>query len=130
MPQYRGYDFVVVGDDIAIIDPRSYRIVDVLTRAGQSTAAVPTPRKTTLSDNDREVIRKHTRSQTESGTTGSAASARIRVGDRLPASAKIRSFPDEACREAPALREYRYIERDNRTYVVAPRERTVIEEID
>jgi hypothetical protein len=30
----------------------------------------------------------------------------------------------------PSLREYRYIERDNRTYVIEPRERTIIEEID
>jgi hypothetical protein len=30
----------------------------------------------------------------------------------------------------PRLREYRYIERDNRTYVIEPRGRTIIEEID
>ena len=41
---------------------------------------------------------------------------------------EIRSFPEEVYRESPTLREY--IERDNRTYVVEPRERTIIEEID
>ena len=51
-------------------------------------------------------------------------------GDRLPDSVEIRSFPDEVYRTSPSLREYRYIERDNRTYVVEPRERTIIEEID
>jgi len=29
-----------------------------------------------------------------------------------------------------SIGEYRYIERDNRTYVVEPRERTIIEEIE
>jgi hypothetical protein len=130
MPQYRGYDFFVVRDDIVIVEPSTYKIVDVLPRAGRSTAAAPAPQKTTFSDRDREVIRKHARSRTEQRTTGSATSTRVRVGDRLPDSVEIRSFPDEVYRESPTLREYRYIERDSRTYLIEPHERTIIEEID
>ena len=142
VPQYRGYNFVVVRDDIVIVEPSTYKIVDVLPRAGRSaaqapasqpTAAAAPSRKSSFSDNDREVIRKHARSSRteERGTTGSATSTtRVRVGDRLPDSVEIRSFPDEVYRASPSLREYRYIERDNRTYVVEPRERTIIEEID
>jgi hypothetical protein len=131
MPQYRGYNFFVVRDDIVIVDPSSYKIVDVLPRAGGSAAAAPASHRTTFSDRDREVIRKHARSsRIEQRTTGSAASTRVRVGERLPDSVEVRSFPDEIYRESPTLREYRYIERDNRTYVVEPRERTIIEEIE
>lgn len=132
MPQYRGYNFIVVRDDIVIVEPSTYKIVDVLPRGGHSTAATAPSRKATFSDREREVIRKHARSfRTEQRTTGSSAtSTRVRVGDRLPDSVEIRSFPDEVYRDSPALREYRYIERDNRTYVVEPRERTIIEEID
>jgi hypothetical protein len=132
MPQYRGYNFFVVRDDIVIVEPSTYQIVDVLPRAGSSTAAAPASRKVVFSDRDREVIRKHARSsRTEQRTTGSSAtSTRVRVGDRLPDSMEVRSFPDEAYRDSPRLREYRYIERDNRTYVVEPRERTIIEEIE
>jgi hypothetical protein len=145
VPQYRGYNFVVVRDEIVIVEPSSYKIVDVLPRSGRSTAgapasqptaAAPASRKTTFSDSDREVIRKHSRSRaeqprTEQRTTGSSStSTRVRVGDRLPDSVEIRSFPDEVYRDSPTLREYRYIERDNRTYVIEPRERTIIEEID
>ncbi len=131
MPQYRGYNFFVVRDEIVIVEPATYKIVDVLPRTGRSTAAAPAPHKTTFSDRDREVIRKHARSsRIEQRTTGSAASTRARVGERLPDSVEIRSFPEEVYRESPALREYRYIERDNRTYVIEPRERTIIEEIE
>ena len=145
VPQYRGYNFVVVRDEIVIVEPSSYKIVDVLPRSGRSTAgapasqptaAAPASRKTTFSDSDREVIRKHSRSRaeqprTEQRTTGSSStSTRVRVGDRLPDSVEMRSFPDEVYRDSPKLREYRYIERDNRTYVIEPRERTIIEEID
>jgi hypothetical protein len=131
MPQYRGYNFFVVRDDIVIVDPSSYKIVDVLPRSGRSTAAAPASHRTTFSDRDREVIRKHARSsRIEQRTTGSSTSTRVRVGERLPDSVEIRSFPDEVYRESPTLREYRYIERDNRTYLVEPRERTIIEEIE
>jgi hypothetical protein len=131
MPQYRSYNFFVVRDEIVIIEPTTYKIVDVLPRTGRSTAAAPAPHRTTFSDRDREVIRKHARSsRTEQRTTGSATSTRVKVGERLPDSVEIRSFPDEIYRESPSLREYRYIERDNRTYLIEPRERTIIEEID
>jgi hypothetical protein len=136
MPQYRGYNFFVVRDDIVIVDPSTFKIVDVLPRTGRSTAAAPAPaapasRKATFTDRDREVIRKHTRSsRVEQRTTGSATSTRVRIGERLPDSVEIRSFPETVYRESPTLREYRYIERDNRTYVVEPRERTIIEEIE
>ena len=69
-------------------------------------------------------------SRTEQRTTGSVASTRVRVGDRMPDSVEIRSFPDEVYREWPRLREYRYIERENRTYIIEPGERRIIEEID
>jgi hypothetical protein len=132
VPQYRGYNFFVVRNDIVIVDPATYKIVDVLPRTGRSTAAAPASRKTTFSDTDTEVIRKHARSsRTEQRTTGSSTtSTRVRVGDGLPDSAEIRSFPEEIYRESPTLQEYRYIERDNRTYVIEPHERTIIEEID
>ena len=29
-PQYRGYEYVLVGDDILIVDPRTHRIVAVI----------------------------------------------------------------------------------------------------
>ena len=138
MPQYRGYNFIVVREDIVIVEPSTYKIVDVLPRGGQSTAAAPAPRKATFSDSEREVVRKHARSsrpeprssRTEQRTTGSVTSTRVRVGDRLPDSVEIRPFPDEVYRESPRLREYRYIERDDRTYIIEPGERRIIEEID
>jgi hypothetical protein len=48
----------------------------------------------------------------------------------LPDSVEVEEFPEAVYREAPSLRDYRYIERENRTYLVDPGERRVIEEID
>lgn len=136
VPQYRGYDFVLVKDEIVIVEPSSYKIVAVLPYSGRSTAAAPArteQRKTTFSDRDREVIRKHARTrpvERERQTTGSSVRTEIRTGERVPEGVEIQSFPEEVYRDAPTLREYRYINRDSRTYIVEPQERRIIEEID
>ena len=77
LPQYRGYNFFVVRDDIVIVDPSTYKIVDVPPRTGRSTAAGPAPapssHKMTFSDKDREIIRKRARSsRVEQRTTAAA----------------------------------------------------------
>lgn len=136
VPQYRGYNFVLVRDEIVIVDPSSYQIVATMPYSGRSTAAAQAPReqrKVTFSDRDRETVRKHVRAapaERRTTTTGSTVRTEIRRGERVPDSVEIEAFPDEVYRDAPTLREYRYIHRDSRTYIVEPQERRVIEEID
>jgi hypothetical protein len=136
VPQYRGYNFVLVKDEIVIVEPSSDKIVAVLPYSGRSTASAPAPtekRKTTFSDRDREVIRKHAKArpvERERRTTGSTVRTEIRTGERVPDGVEIEAFPEEVYRDAPTLREYRYINRDSHTYIVEPQDRRVIEEID
>ena len=132
VPQYRGYSFFVVRDEIVIVEPSTYQIVTVLPRSGGATAAAPAPShsKVSFTDKDRDVVRKHVKTRTERQTTGSTAKVVIRRGERLPDSVEFEEFPDTVYREAPSLREYRYIHRENRTYLVEPKGRMVIEEID
>lgn len=133
VPQYRGYSFFVVRDEIVIVDPGTYQIVTVVPRNGGATAAAPAPShsKVSFTDKDRDVVRKHVKTRTtERQTTGSTSKVVIRRGERLPDTVEIEEFPETVYREAPSLREYRYIHRENRTYLVDPGERRVIEEID
>ncbi|MGY8710808.1 DUF1236 domain-containing protein [Bradyrhizobium sp. 18BD] len=136
VPQYRGYNFVLVKDEIVVVEPSTYKIVTVLPYSGRSTASAPArteQRKVTFSDRDREVVRKHANArpiERERRTTGSTVRTEIRTGERVPEGVEIEAFPEEVYRDAPTLREYRYINRDSRTYIVEPHERRVIEEID
>ncbi|MDT4740284.1 DUF1236 domain-containing protein [Bradyrhizobium sp. WYCCWR 12699] len=137
VPQYRGYNFVLVKDEIVIVEPSTYKIVTILPYSGRSTAAAPArteQRKVTFSDRDREVVRKHAKARPvereKRVTTGSSVRTEIRTGERVPEGVEIEAFPEEVYRDAPTLREYRYINRDSRTYIVEPHERRVIEEID
>ena len=61
VPQYRGYSFFVVRDEIVIVEPSTHRIVTVLPRSGTA-AAAPSQSRVSFSERDREVVRKHVRS--------------------------------------------------------------------
>jgi hypothetical protein len=128
VPQYRGYNFVVVRDEIVIVEPSTSRIVSVLPRSGSRVAT--TKSRVKFSDKERAVIRQHARSSREGVTTGSTARAQMRAGDRVPDTVEVREFPETIYREVPTVRQYRYIDMDNRSYLIEPRERVIIEEID
>ena len=134
VPQYRGYSFFVVRDEIVIVEPSTHRIVTVLPHSGSAAVRTPSQSRVSLSDRDREVVRKHVHSAPSQrrtiGSSGSSTRVEIRRGERLPDSVEIEEFPETVYHEAPALREYRYLERDNRTYLIEPGERRVIEEIE
>jgi hypothetical protein len=132
VPQYRGYNFVVVRDEIVIVEPSTYRIVDVLPRSGGRAAAAPAPAQKTMkfSNRERAVIRRHVTTARDRVTVGSTARAQVRIGDRVPDTVELREFPSTIYRTVPSVREYRYMQMDNRSYLVEPRERVIIEQID
>ena len=133
VPQFRGYKFFAVRDEIVIVEPSSLKIVAVLPRSGGGSASVTTERKSRFSEEDRALMRKHVHVRAEArapATTGSSSRTTVTIGERVPDSVEIRSFPEDVYREAPRLKEYRYIEEGDRAYVVEPSDRRVIEEIE
>jgi hypothetical protein len=135
VPQYRGYNFFVVRDEVVIVEPRTHKIVDVIERRGGSAHASSTTReRIKLSDKQRSYIRQRASSRkttTTTTTTGSAPRSRtIVVGEEVPESVVIEEFPEEVYREVPAVRSYRYIRSGGGVYLVEPGSRRVIEEIE
>jgi len=130
VPQYRGYDFMVVRDEVVIVEPHTHKIVDVIERGPSRARAETTTSRPRLTAEQREVIRRHA-STKRRVTTGTATrtTTEVTVGERLPDSVEVESFPEEVYREVPEVREYRYIERGDDVYLVDPSDRRVIEEI-
>lgn len=129
-PEYRGYEFVLVEDDIVIVEPRSRKIVRIIDHGGSGRAAAAPSRskKLTLTQKQRDVIRS---SAMQRRTTGSGRAVTIdrevEVGDDLPETLEFESFPETIYTEIPEIRSYRYIVRDRDIYLVEPGERRVIE---
>lgn len=131
-PQFRGYHFMVVNEEIVIVEPRSRKIVQVIPHQGGGGQATLRS-KLKLSDKQRNVIRSSVRRPgTSTTTTGSSTTVEkeITIGDTLPDTVVIERFPDTVYREVPSIRTYQYITRDRGVYVIDPRERRVIDLID
>jgi hypothetical protein len=125
-PEYRGYEFVLVEDDIVIVEPGTRRIVTVIDSGGGRVASRPRG-QLRLSETQRDLIR---RSAVERRTTGSASTTTIEeyeIGDDIPETVEIESFPETVYTEVPEIRSYRYVVRDDDVYVIDPSERRVIE---
>jgi hypothetical protein len=129
VPQYRGYDFVLVRDQIVIIEPRTRKIVEVMPYSGGARTAHTSTQshgRVSLSDEQRRTVR---RTVVTHETTAVAPASEIAIGEELPDTVVVREFPQTVYESAPALRSYRYVVRDQDVYLVDPGSRRVIEEI-
>lgn len=129
VPQYRGYNFIVVERQIVIIEPRTRHIVALLPYDGSSARAQAQPsRAAKFTEQQRSVIRKGLGSNARA-TTG-RGSSRVIVGEEVPTTIELQEFPETIYRDVPTVREYRYYTRDRDVIVVDPAERRVIEVIE
>ena len=147
-PRFRGHRFVVVDDEIVIVEPGSQRIVSVLPMGGEMggerSFARSTNRETTgspyrettgsaaagsrirLSPQDREVIR-----------TVVMREPACRLEQRvdfflfipLPRTVEVCELPPQVVSEAPELRGYRYVVRGDEIGLVDPDENRIVEVI-
>jgi hypothetical protein len=135
-PRFRGHQFVLVEDEIVILEPRTRRIVATIPRSGGGAVASRSSRSTTgtadsgarirLSPEERRVIRT---------TVVQEPACRFEqridffIGIPLPSTTRICEFPERIVSEVPEIRRYRYVVRDEEVVVVDPDERRVIEVI-
>lgn len=129
VPQYRGYSYFVVEDRIVIVQPRTKKIVTVIDKSGgPGGARAASGRKFDLTTEQRASIRRHATSGQRATTTGSSGGATsITVGERVPETIELQSFPSTVYEEVPMVRDYRYFMRDSDVIVVDPGEHRVIE---
>jgi hypothetical protein len=130
VPQYRGYDFVAVRDEIIIVEPRTRRIVTTLPYGGAAQAQAGVQRRSSLglSQQQRTLIKQ--RMMSNQPSSGAAPTTQIIVGETLPDTIVIERFPEVVYQDVPVVREYQYVVKDNDIYVVDPRERRVIDVIE
>jgi hypothetical protein len=135
-PRFRGHQFVLVEDEIVIIEPRTRRIVTTIPRSGggvasrssrTTTGAADSADRIRLSPEQRRVIRTIV---VQEPICRYEQRIDFFIGIPLPSTAKVCEFPERVVSEVPEVRRYRYIVRDEEVIVVDPDdERRVVEVI-
>ena len=132
-PEFRGKKFVVVHDEIVIIEPRTYKVVAVIPRSGRSTTGTSTSvRQTTssklqLAPEKRRIIKEIVLKERQMPR---CEDVRLSVGEELPRTIEVRTFSDEIVREVPEIRSYRFCVKDSEVILVDPTEYRIVEVID
>ncbi|GAC1328238.1 MAG: DUF1236 domain-containing protein [Beijerinckiaceae bacterium] len=124
VPQYRGYNFVIVHDEVVIIEPRTRKIVTVLHQGGSGGArrasfSIPMEKRSKIRT---EVINSYHGPRD--------AKFEVRVGERLPDDIRLETFPDTVYAEDPDLRSYEYVVVRDEVVLVEPQTREIVEVLD
>jgi hypothetical protein len=124
-PGYRGYSYFVVGDEICIIDPGTYEVVDVIDEgywrapgrhvAGLrfSAAQIAMIRESIPRDFPEANVR-----------------LRLALGAEIPDDAVLYEFPRLVTDRVPELREFRFLVAGEQIVIVDPRDRSIALVID
>jgi hypothetical protein len=129
VPRFRGYRFILVEERIVIIEPRSYRIVEVIevSDRGTRTAATGCSERIELTTEQRTLIR----TQVLRGTAKvKGPGFRVEVGEALPGRIELRSFPETVVREVSLVRPCRFVVVEDQVVLVDPDARRIVTIID
>ena len=125
-PYYRDYSYVAVDDEICIVDPRTYEIVDVIDqgyyRGGprQQVAGLSlTPAQVAL------VRDSIPRDFPEAGVR-----LRLALGAEIPGDVELYEFPAVVLDRATELRDYRFLVAEEQIVIVDPHDRSIALVID
>jgi hypothetical protein len=124
-PQYRGYNYTVIEDEIVILEPRTRRVVEVIEEPGRArqTAFRTSTMRQVLTDDQRQTLRQ---SVQRSSTTGSTSS-----GGGLDAGCMtLQNLPDEMARANPDLRNFKMLTIGQQLVLIDPQQQKVVEVID
>ncbi len=122
VPAYRGYLFFVVSDQIVVVQPSTYTIVDVIRMDGAPGRAAAADVDLSLTSSQRRLVLKHI--DLRPGIRLGIGD--ISVGMEVPRSVELRSFPQPVIAEIPELEGYRYFVFEQQVAIVSPDERQVV----
>jgi hypothetical protein len=133
VPEYRGYDYTVVNDEIAIVDPRSHEVVDVIEQGGGGGDRYAGGggysyggHRVTLTDDQRQILFRSATSTSTVGTTSSSSGA----SSSGPTCLSLKKVPDELAKSNPELASYQYLAIGDQVVLVDPQNQKIVQVID
>jgi hypothetical protein len=114
VPQYRSYHYIVANDEICIVDPRTYEIVDVIPASTQTARGGMA--RLALTEEEKRIILKNVDLRGDS----TLALGSMSEGAPVPHGARLEEFPDSVVQQVPKVRGYKYFTAEDRVAIVDP----------
>jgi hypothetical protein len=118
VPEYRSYQYFVANDEICIVDPSSYEIVEVISASGRTAGMDHRggSARLALTDEEKTIILREV--EMDGGSTMGLGA--LREGAQVPRNVQVRAFPDTVVQQVPKVKDYKYFAAENRVAVVDP----------
>lgn len=126
VPEYRGFRYVVVEDEIVIINPRTFMVVAVVDSGGRAASRGGSSGQRqvglTLTPDQRRFLVTHI----ERRPAVSLGIGNVTIGMRVPETVELRPVPEVVIERIPDLRQYRYFVFEDEVAIVDPRSSEVV----
>jgi hypothetical protein len=121
MPEYRGYDFVTVRDEVYIVRPGTREVVDVIDERGGSSYARSETRETRihLSTDQRQMLLREARPMTTSQVSSAGSTC-----------FSLQPVPESLASQNPDLRGFQYIRIGDDVVLVDPKDQKVVDVVN
>jgi hypothetical protein len=123
-PYYRDYDYFVVGDEICIVNPQTYEVVDVIDQAYWRSPPIVASLR--LSGAQIALVRD----SIPADFPEAEIRLRLALGAEIPDTVEVFKFPATVLDRIPELSEFRFLVTDEQIVIVDPRNRSIALVID
>jgi Protein of unknown function (DUF1236) len=122
VPEYQGYEYVVVNDEIVIVQPSTRMVVETITTDVAAAPAAPGPAVVNLTDAQTQLL---VQSVQDEGLP-QAQIPEVADGQTVPQGVELTPVPSAVVAQVPMIQRYRVAVTNNRVVLVDPGTRVVV----
>jgi hypothetical protein len=116
VPEYRTYRYVVINDQVCIVEPSTFEIVEVIPVSGQTASRSGRAERLVLTEEERTIILR----EVDAGGGSTLGLGAIAKGADVPRDARVQAFPDVVVQKVPKVKGYKFFTAENRVAIVDP----------
>ena len=116
VPEYRTYRYVVINDQVCIVEPNTFEIVEVIPVSGQTASRSGRAERLVLTEDERTIILR----EVDAGGGSTLGLGAIAEGADVPRDARVQAFPDIVVQKVPKVKGYKFFTAENRVAIVDP----------
>ena len=124
VPEFQGYEYVVVNDEIVIVQPSTRVVAEIIRPGGVAEApAGPPPMGVNLTDAQRQLLLESVRNE----RLTAAPIAELTDGETVPQDVELAPVPSAVVAQIPMIERYRLFLANDQVVLVDPGTRVVVD---